>query len=540
MEFGYKSNNVKDLGISAGEVASFVLVGKIISVILGGLGFIIIARLLGPSDYGLYTLAIGLYGLFMTFATFNIGAYFNKFIPGLVAKKDYDQLSRMLGSGFVLSILLGLVFMIIGFAAINIIDNYVFHIAGTYILIQTASVGIIVAVVWTALYYALISFGEGRQAAMSNVVGSFVQAMVSIGLVVYGFGVEGAFLGIFAGLLAGTLYGLVYLFKYSDIIFDLKYLRGKAKQMLFFSLPLTLSGMLGGFINNFSVLFLGVLFTAGVVGSFGVATKIGNLMDIIIGSISVVLIPMFASAYTDISLSKHIGRLYDYSIYFGFLFATPMIVYVIAYSTPIISVLFSSAYATTVQTMTLPIIGTIVANTPFYISMIGVGILIGIISTFGMALATSKGDVGKVLEYSIILFVIQMLSIVALVPKYGVLGLIVSIFFINNIVAMLLYYNYVKAKLGLKVGYNIGKVLLANLILLLILYGVLSLHIGGVVGILVGLTVTVVAYPLILSLSGAVKHYELNLLRQIVEKLPIVNVLVLPFIGYAERFARRD
>ncbi len=539
MEFGYKSDNIRDLGISAGGVASFVLMGKIISVILGGVNFILIARLLGASDYGLYTLAVGLYGLFTTLAAFNIGAYFNKFIPEMAARKDHEHLSKLLGNGFALSLLLGLIFTAIGFAAIGIINNSIFHSTGTYVLVETASLGILVVAVWNIVYNALISFGDGRHAAIASIVGSFVQAAVSIGLVVYGFGVEGAFLGIFVGLSCGAIYGIIYVLKYSRIVLDLKYLGEKAKEMLFFSMPLTISNILSGFISNFAVLFLGILFASSIIGSFGVANKIGNLMDIIIGSISVVLIPMFASAYTDISLSKHVGRLYDYSIYFGFLFATPMIVYIIAYSTPIVSVLFSSSYTSTIQVLNIPFVGNVDAGTPFFISMMGVGILISIIGAFGTALATSKGDVGKVLEYSVILFAVQLISILALVPAYGIVGLIFSIFFINNILAIALYYNYVKAKLKLKVGYSVGRVLFANLVLLLLLFGVLSLNIKGLIGILAGAVAVVVAYPLILSLSGAIKRYELNLLRQIVNKMPFFNMLIIPFIDYAGMFARK-
>ncbi len=538
MEMGYAKDTAKELGVSAGGVASFLVIGKILSVIAGGINFIIIARLLQPSSYGVYTLALGLFGLISAFSSLNIGAYFNTRIPYLAAKKDHEALAKELGNGFVLSILLGLVLAAIVLAGMGIINNYIFHSAAANTIIIIAAFGTIIATIWSNISAALISFGEGRHAGISNIIGTVVQAIVSIALVLLGYGAEGAFLGIFIGFLIGSIYGLFFLYKYSKIVFDIGYFANRIKGIFSFSVPLTISNTLNGLIASFAVLFLGSLVAANVVGAYGVATRLGNFMDIIIGSINAVLIPMFASAYTSKKVSKHVGKLYDYSIYFGFLFAMPVIIYVIVFANPLISALFSSTYTSTLQVLQVPVIGTLYVNTPFYIGMIGIGILISIISNFGTALATSKGDVDKVLKYSVILFVVQLASMLVLVPLYGAVGLIISVFFINNIVGLALFYNYVKAKLKLIVAYDVERVIIANVLLGIVLVAVLLLFQNQFVQIIAGILAALLAYPAILGLTRGIGHEELGLLKQILTKMPSLGFFIKPFIEYAGWFTR--
>ncbi len=538
MAQGYNNENAERLGVSAGNVASFLLVGKVLAVIAGAINFIIIARLLQPSNYGLYTLAIGLFGLFSTFAGLNVSAYFNKRIPELVGSKDQYQISRVLGNGFAISIMLALIFATIGILGVNIINGYIFHSQAANIIIEITAIGTIISIIWTNLYAALISFGEGKHAAISSVISAVVQAAVSISLVFYGFGVAGALVGIFAGLIVGVAYGFVFLYKYSSIVFDAKYFVKRAKDIVTFSVPLTISNILNSAAGNLAVLFLGSLFAANIIGSYGVATKVGNFMDIIIGSISLVLIPMFASAYARKSVSRHVGRMYDYSIYFGLLFAMPLIVFVVVFSKALVSLLVSASYTATIQVINVPLLGMINAGTPLYVVMVGIGILISIINTFGTALATSKGDVEKVMKYSIIVFIAQMISLIALVPTYGALGVIFSLFYINNIIGVLLFYNYAKQTLKLKIEYNVGKIILSNAILGILLFAVLLAVPNQLFEIFAGGIVILLAYPLILGVLGGIKHYEMNLLRQIGSKMPIIGFLIRPFIEYADMFAK--
>ena len=51
----------ESLGKRSTRVLSSLFVGRFIATIIAGITFIVVARLLGPSDYGIYTLAVGIY-----------------------------------------------------------------------------------------------------------------------------------------------------------------------------------------------------------------------------------------------------------------------------------------------------------------------------------------------------------------------------------------------------------------------------------------------------------------------------------------------
>ena len=47
----------ESLGKRSTRVLSSLFAGRFIATIIAGIAFIVVARLLGPSDYGIYTLA---------------------------------------------------------------------------------------------------------------------------------------------------------------------------------------------------------------------------------------------------------------------------------------------------------------------------------------------------------------------------------------------------------------------------------------------------------------------------------------------------
>ncbi len=118
------------------------------------------------------------------------------------------------------------------------------------------------------------------------------------------------------------------------------------------------------------------------------------------------------------------------------------------------------------------------------------------------------------------------------------MGVIFSLFYINNIIGVLLFYNYAKLTLKLKVEYNVGKIIISNVILGVLLFAVLLAVSNQMFEILAGGIVMLLAYPPILGLLGGIKHYEMNLLRQIGSRMPIAGFLIRPFIEYADIFAK--
>jgi O-antigen/teichoic acid export membrane protein len=525
MRQDYASNSVMELGIKSGGIASFVFMGKVVSVIIGGITFIIVARMLGASNYGLYTLALGVSGFFGAFASISVGPYFSKYIPEMAAARREREISGILGAGILLLLVFAVALTLIGIEASGIIESVIFHATGSTDLIIAAMSSILASIFFGNFYTILVSFGDGTNAAISSMINAVVQAVFSISLVYYGFGAFGAVVGYAMGLFIGMIYSLIFILKSSRISFGIRSIKRRMRDILSFSTPLTVAGVFNSLVGNFSVLFLGAILAPSVIpsiGSYGVASKIGNLIDIIIGSISAVLVPMFASALTNREMSKKIDKLYSYSIYFGFLFTTPFIVYLSVFSGQLVDVLFTSSYA----------------SAPFYIIITGVSILVGIVGMAGGALAISVGDVRKVFVYSVIVTVAQLISILTLVPAYGAEGLIVSMLLVPGVITDILYIRYVGKSLMLKVDYNIIGILASNAALVAVLLGVGALGASPAVELAIGILALAVLYPILLSLTGSIKRDDAVLLYKVGKNIPVVGIVIDYMMLYINRLIR--
>ncbi len=522
MAYAYDNSNLKELGIRTGGVASFMLAGKLVAVAIGVIALIVVARLLGPAQYGGYTLAVGISGVFIAFGGLGIGQYLGKNLPALIIKGDMAEVGAIIGSSLVLLIVIGLLLTAVGYALSGTIIHYMFNNnAGTGIIIAALS-NVLVSILMGNSLSALIGLGEEEKAAITGVVSTAVQAAVSILAVLYGFGAEGAVFGITIGLLFGSVYAITQILHKVRLNISFAEVRNRARAMLGFSMPLTLSATMASFASNLSIVFLAAFVTSSAMGCFGIANKVGNFIDVITGSLGVAILPMFASAYSKKSTRNSVGKLYEYSIYFGVLFTAPVIVYLAVFSQPIITFLFSSAYS----------------NAPFYIAIVGIGILASIVGMYGPTLATIMGDVKRVLYYASISVAAQLISMAVLVPAYGALGLIVSLFFVNGIVLDILYMRYVRTELGFRINYNMARILMANVVLALIFMGMTAFQFANGAEIFLGGVILLIAYPALIGALGAVDRERLSIMSQVGSRIPVIGFLVKAISDYSGYFAR--
>ncbi len=69
-----------EVGSATASVASLMVFGRFAAMFVSGITFIIVARLLGPSVYGIYVLAISYAGFFGGIADLGVSTALNKFI----------------------------------------------------------------------------------------------------------------------------------------------------------------------------------------------------------------------------------------------------------------------------------------------------------------------------------------------------------------------------------------------------------------------------------------------------------------------------
>ena len=517
---GYGGSSATELGVNSASVATFVVFSKAFSIIVGGLTFIIVARLLGPSGYGIYTIAMGMAGFIGAFGSISIGEYLNKYIPELSLKGEKERIKDMLGVALLITLIIILAAVLVSSLFIKQILYYFFHSTVTDLVIYFSLIYLVFSTLFGLGENILISFADGKGSAIAQVVNISSQAAFSVSLVLLGYGALGAIIGAMLGLFFGFIYQILKITKHSGIRFN--NVVGEAKRMLSFSIPLTASSIVDSLVHNFSVLYLSFFFLPDIVGLYGVASKIGTYIDLVTGSISAILIPMFSAVIANKVMKEALGKFYNYSIYFGLLFAIPIVIYIVVFSNALVISVFTSTYK----------------GASLYMALIGFGILLGLFASYASSLAVSAGYIKKVFKYGIATSLTELLFLLILIPFLSVNGLIITIYYIGSIVADLLYLNFIRHVLKIKVQLNIAGIVIANIILALLLIPIIFIDIKATYQLLLGLIAIIFVYPILLGLFNAISRKELELLRKVLYKFPVIGIWLSAIIIYAELFQR--
>ncbi len=512
-----------ELGARTAKAASFLVFGRVLSGLVAVVMFVAIARLLQPEGYGLYTLAIAVSGFVGSFAIPSLGVYFNRNIPLNLAKKKKHTIRVAVGDGILLILAATAALAAIGALLAAPISKMVF--GGMHLfLLDVAFLYVISSSVYMFFYSVLLSFGKGEYVSAMQLTNSIFQGATSIGLILLGFGALGAASGMVLGSIAASIVGIVCLRSQGGASFRIDGMRERMREMLAFTLPLAASGIMGSAISNFSVILLGLLIVpVSLIGQYGVASRISVLVDIISGSLTIFLIPMFTTALHGKKTKGRLSQLYSYSLYYGALFTLPMIAYISILSKYLVEGVFTLAYK----------------NVIVYMPLVSIGLFIGIAWSYAYSLVVSMGDTRQVLKYSMITSAAEMVSLFLLTPILHVMGVIISLLYVGNIASLLLYLHRIRGTGIRSSNRQFPRLVISSILLSVAMLPILASNTRPPAALLLGAAEVFSIYPILVGITGAISRQEISTLRAMVSGIPIAGVAILPFLSYARIFCRR-
>ena len=192
-------------GGKTARIATSVLAAKSFTFLATGIAFIIVARILGPGTYGVYTLAIAIAGFFGSFGDFGFSLSAVKFIAEYIEKKNTEMVKSTITNAYAAAALIGIIFTVIAFVASGPAALLIFHNAAYTPILEVASFTIIVGVLWNVSYSMLVGLGKGKYITFAVVLQSLAQALLSIGFAFAGFGAAAPILGVVIGFFIGFL-----------------------------------------------------------------------------------------------------------------------------------------------------------------------------------------------------------------------------------------------------------------------------------------------------------------------------------------------
>jgi O-antigen/teichoic acid export membrane protein len=504
------------------NMASFLIIGKLISFFLLAASFIIVVRILGPSVYGVYTIAIAVGGFFGAVGNFGISTILTKFISEYKEKKDPKSIESALANSFAFLYIIGAILTIAVFASSTMLSNAAFHNGSYAYIIQLASLTILASIISSAATSALVGLGKGTHAAISLISLAVVQSIISVGLALVGFGASAPLIGLILGYVVSFLVTVYYIYIPNKLKAVMPTKAGLSK-LIHFSSPLAASNFLGTGITNLVPIVLGIVATTAVVGNLGVASRTSNFLDIIGGAISMSLIPMFAGSIAKGDSKKRTGRLYTYSVYFSFVLIIPILIMLFVLAKPFSYTVFSGAYTLA----------------PNYIMIFSIGFLIGIIGSYTTQLLVSANKVKKILKYNAIIALIQLLLIPIMIPLLQGIGAALLLFLITPLLINVFFIREIKREFDVDFWVpKLLRVVLANLIIGIILVPLVLVFGNNYIPLIAASVVAVlIAYPPILALTKGIGAKETSLIKRMSLEIPLLGNPIRKLAQYSEMFA---
>lgn len=513
-----------EIGAHTARMTSFIISGKIISFVLAAIALIVIARLLGPTGYGVYVIAVAVAGIAGSVGNFGIGTALNKFISEYKAKKQERNVNTVLSNGISILLIVGTVFTVITFLLSGVVAQYVLHNPAYTYVIEIASLDIIAAMMFGALYSALIGMGKGTEVTLVLITEISIQSGLSILLTVVGMGPVGPVIGLLLGQLTGAILAVSLIYK-KDLVRLVRPSIAGMRRIMRFSNPIALTNVFNTIVKDIAVLLLGILVASSIVGNFGIAVRTSFLSDIIIGSLGLSLLPGFSVIFSDKRTKKTLGRFYNKAVYVSLVVVAPFMFFLMFFSTPISFVAFSSSYSLA----------------PLYIAVTAFGLLLGISGNYASILLAGTGRTMDILKYSAITFGIQIASMFFLVHYLNGLGLIILVFILGPALQDLFYMRRVshlyKAIVDLR---KIARVVLSNILTFAIIYPLTFLFRSNYIYLIISaVAAAILLYPLILTLIGGMDLSENRFINGAVKNAPVMGRVLSWLLAYS-RIVSRD
>jgi len=508
-----------EFGASTAHGGFVFTASKAISALVTLILLIFLARYLKPADFGIYGIAVSFSLLLHAGGSFGMATAMRRRLPQLKSK---GEIFSMMSNAYALSLIVTIVVVAFGVGISGILARYAYGNESLALPLALGAIMVFFSVVYNLSISALIGIGKVASSSYSVIVYSIAQLVFVLALVLAGYGIVGALLGSIAGLFIGLVLGISYMVKYIGFKF-VKPSKKEMKDLGRFTFPLVVSGISVNGSKSLAVMVLGLFVSTFIVGEYNAAFKLGNFAEVIITSLSFILLPAFSKAIASVRLSDKISSIFNSSIYYTLLLMLPIVAYLGTVSKPLIYLLYSHAYA----------------NTPFYFIFIVVGITLSIIGTYGSNIIIGYGDTKRTTKYQVAVVLVEVALLGAMTPFMKAYGVLLSIYLIGPIIFDVIYIHALEKSFGIRLRYKQLAVLIAaNMILFAILL-IPSMLIKGLKIILVNAALCIAVYPILVAMLHVVSRKNLEFIENVGKRLRM-QFITKPLVSYTMLFLRQE
>jgi stage V sporulation protein B len=405
----------------------------------------LMAALLGPSSYGILGLIIPLQGIFQVLAAGGLPPAIAKYVSQYSALDQKDLARQTIYTSLKMMTFLGLLFgLVMVFFAAPYLALEFFHKPEALLPLQAVGLITPFSVIVGAFRGAFQGVYKMEYILYTRAVEQVFMILFATALVIIGLSAFGAVIGSVLGFAASAIVSIIifkkYMWKYipkpsENFKFSLNEEFNLAKQLVFFSIPVTVTALAEMGIYSICTIIMGKFLISSAIGYYTAADPVARLPLVISISIATTILPASSEAFSTKNqklLHQYVSQAFKY----GMLFVIPMCVSIALFSKTIMATVYftnsdyvfgSSALSILVLGMTFYSVFAISASIiqgignpriPMYVLLVGTILTIilawFLIPMFGIeggALATTLASFAMMIPILLITFKLTKVSI---------------------------------------------------------------------------------------------------------------------------------
>jgi len=386
--------------------AGIVFAGVVLELVVSFVAKLLIARYLGPTDYGAVSIGLKLMTATSIFVLVGLDSGVGRYLP---RRDDPADRRGVLKSALEIALPVGLLAGVGLFLSADLIAVRVFHDPAVAPVIRVFSVVLPFAVV----FRMAIGGVQGMQQSVPKVLIQNLTLPVSRFLLVavvllYGLGTVAAAWAygvayVFAGLL-----GAYYLVRYTPLFADAP-ATSMHRELVAFSAPLMITAAMLQVLSHIDTFFLGYFASTTVVGVYNVVYPLAQLLTVVLSAFGFMVMPVISSLDAGDSVGE-MRRTYQLSSKWILLATLPVFLVVVLFPEMVIRVTFGAEYD-----------GGALA-----LSVLAVGFFThAVVGPNGNTL-TSVGRTRLIMYDNIAVAATNVTLNLLLIPEYGLLGAAVA------------------------------------------------------------------------------------------------------------------
>jgi O-antigen/teichoic acid export membrane protein len=497
----------------------FLFIGNTSSTVILAVGAIIVARLLSPFGYGLYTLTIAIPTLLVALSDAGMNLALVRLPARARSEGDHARANRLIRLGFLFKLAVSTVAFLLCYAGSTVISTIVLNRPELAPFIQLASLMIVFQAIYDATSNAFIGQDLMQYSAATQIMQAVLKGTLGPALVLIGWGITGAISGYLLSLAAAGATGASILFsryaRLSTQITDSASTR--VRELLGYGLPLYVATILSVFLSQYQNIVLAHFASNVEIGNFAASWTFTTLMAVLSYPIATAMFPMF-SKMDPKNQKGDLSRGFILAVKYTSLLMIPASVAVMVFSRDLIYLTFGRGYT----------------SAPQYLALLSVLYLLAAIGSVVLgSFLNGVAETGTVVKMSGLTLAVYLPLGPALAWFWSAYGVLVA-YILSNAVSTL--YGIRESSMKYDAGPDLrasGRIFVASLVAAVPVIALIELHLTGVglVNLLFGGLLYVFMYLTVAPILGAVDKFDVANLGTILSFAP------LQYPGVEMRFA---